>query len=95
MVQSYLNKEELIAGIQKFSEVYIAEFEEILDSDKNIRLDGTERTPYENLVYQLGWMKLIQTWEAEEQAGRTPEMPAPGIKWNKLGELHQRFYKEY
>ena len=94
-MQSYSDKEELIAEIRRFAELYSTEFKDIADSDRNYRLEENERTPYENMAYQLGWMKLVQTWEAEEQTGKTPEMPAPGIKWNKLGELHQRFYAEY
>jgi hypothetical protein len=29
-----------------------------------------------------------------EMAGKEVAMPAPGIKWNKLGELYQGFYEK-
>ena len=47
------------------------------------------------VAYQLGWMSLIESWNREESAGRAPEMPAPGIKWNQMGLLHERFYADY
>lgn len=91
----YADKQQLIDAIKRSASLYIKEFDDIEESDKDWRMEERERTPYENLAYQLGWMSLIQQWEKEEQKGNTPEMPAPGIKWNKLGTLHQRFYAEY
>lgn len=91
----YADKQQLIDSIKNSAALYIKEFEGIGESDKNRRMEEGERTPYENLAYQLGWMSLIQQWEKDEREGNTPEMPAPGIKWNKMGQLHQQFYAAY
>lgn len=91
-MQEYASKKAFIAEIEKTAAAYIKEFEEIAEKDRDLRLEEGEKTPYENLAYQLGWMNLIKTWEADEQAGKEVVMPAPGIKWNKMGELHERFY---
>lgn len=91
----YNDKQQFIDSIKNSAALYLKEFDGIDKSDKDRRMEEGERTPYENLAYQLGWMSLIQQWEKEEQEGNTPEMPAPGVKWNKLGQLHQRFYAAY
>ena len=93
-MQQYADKREFVGAIKKSAELYIREFEDIAESDRNRRFEG-ERTPYENIAYQLGWMGLLRTWEEREQSGFGPEMPAPGIKWNRLGPLHERFYQQY
>ncbi len=46
------------------------------------------------VAYQIGWGSLLISWEKLELAGKTPEMPAPGFKWNQLGELAHSFYQE-
>ena len=91
----YAGKQQLIDSIKTSASLYIKEFDVIDESEKDLRMEEGERTPYENIAYQLGWMNLIQQWEKEEQEGRIPEMPAPGVKWNKLGQLHQQFYASY
>lgn len=47
------------------------------------------------IAYQIGWGKLLLSWDADEQAGNTPIMPAEGFKWNQLGELAQSFYQTH
>ena len=89
----YTSKEELVAAIRKRADLFILEFDDIDESDKDRRLEEGERTPFEMLAYQLGWLTLLRTWEEMELAGETPEMPAPGVKWNRLGVLHERFYE--
>lgn len=91
----YAGKQELIDAIKDTSAQYIREFDDIGDADKDFRVENADRTPYENLAYQLGWMECLRQWERLEQAGETPEMPASGVKWNSLGPLHQQFYTAY
>nr|WP_242704600.1 ClbS/DfsB family four-helix bundle protein [Enterococcus sp. 665A] len=92
-VKEYESKEALIAEIEKTSSKYIEEFADINETDANKRIEGVDRTPYENLTYQLGWLALIDQWEQTELAGKPLELPAPGIKWNKMGPLHEQFYE--
>ena len=94
MVQ-FNNKKELIDEIKKTSELFIKEFTEIKENEKNKMIDGVDRTPSQMLAYQLGWMDLIQTWEANEQKGIAQVMPKEGYKWNTMGSLYEEFYKEY
>lgn len=94
-MRTYKNKQELIAEIKKRYEKYEEEFEQVPETLKDKRIEEVDKTPSENLSYQLGWVNLILQWEKEEQAGKTVETPAPGYKWNNLGGLYQSFYEKY
>ena len=94
-MQEYASKEAFIAEIKKTASAFIKEYDGIAEADKDLRMEEAERTPFENLAYQLGWMALIQKWEQDEKDGKTVEMPAPGIKWNQMGPLHEQFYADY
>lgn len=91
-MQEYTSKEAFITEIKKRADLFINEYQDIKEEDKDLRLEEGERTPFENLAYQLGWLALIQDWEKTEREGQTVEMPAPGIKWNQMGPLHEQFY---
>ncbi len=54
-----------------------------------------DRTPAENLAYQVGWTTLVLKWENDEQAGLPVKTPSDGFKWNQLGELYQWFTNTY
>lgn len=58
-MRTYQNKEELKSEINKSFEKYIAEFENIPENLKDTRVDEVDRTPAENLAYQVGWTSLI------------------------------------
>lgn len=94
-MQQYKSKEEFVNEIHDTANAYIAEFESISDADKDLVVDAGVKTPYQNLVYQLGWLELMQKWDRDEKKGRDVIMPAPGVKWNNLGPLHDRFYAMY
>ncbi|MEI5990279.1 hypothetical protein A5881_001772 [Enterococcus termitis] len=94
-MRTYANKEELIAEIKKRYEKYDEEFIDVPEEQKDIRIEEVDKTPSENLSYQLGWVNLILQWEQEEQAGKVVQTPAEGYKWNNLGGLYQSFYEKY
>jgi hypothetical protein len=94
-MKEYANKEALLSEIKKRYEKYDAEFDAIPEALKNQRIDEVDKTPSENLSYQLGWVNLLLSWEAHEQAGEIVTTPAPGYKWNDLGGLYQSFYEQY
>lgn len=91
----YENREELILEISKRADLFIEEFKDINEEDKDKLIDGVDRTPAQIIAYQLGWMKLILDWEKQEQNGNMVITPTPDYKWNKLGGLYESFYKEY
>lgn len=50
-----------------------------------------DRTPAENLAYQVGWTTLLLKWEADEKRGMDVKTPSEQFKWNQLGGLYQWF----
>ncbi len=91
----YENKEELKTEINKTFEKYIAEFDNIPESLKDKRIDEVDRTPAENLAYQVGWTTLVLKWEEDERNGLQVKTPSDEFKWNQLGELYQWFIDTY
>lgn len=94
-MRSYENKDELKNEIKKTFEKYIAEFETIPEDLKDTRVDEVDRTPAENLAYQVGWTTLLLKWEEDEKKGKDVKTPSDSFRWNQLGELYQRFTDTY
>ena len=62
-MQGYADKRALIAEVEKTAALFIDEFADVKESDKNKRIDGVDRTPAEVIAYQLGWLDLIISWD--------------------------------
>ena len=58
-MRTYENKDELKNEINKSFAKYISEFNDIPEPLKDKRIDEVDRTPAENLAYQVGWTTLI------------------------------------
>ena len=49
-----------------------------------------------NLVaYLVGWGQLVLKWNDKKSKGLDVDFPDTGFKWNELGLLAQKFYKDY
>ena len=49
-----------------------------------------------NLVaYLVGWGQLVLKWNDKRSKGLAVDFPETGFKWNELGLLAQKFYKDY
>ncbi|MGO2962930.1 MAG: ClbS/DfsB family four-helix bundle protein [Carnobacterium maltaromaticum] len=94
-MREYQNKQELISEIKKRYEKYDSEFEDVPESKKDMRIAEVDKTPSENLSYQLGWVNLLLDWDVQELRGDIVQTPAPGYKWNRLGGLYQSFFEKY
>jgi len=94
-MKSYANKNELIHAIELSYSKYINEFTAIPNALKDHHVDGVDRTPSENLSYQLGWLTALLGWETDERHGKEVVVRAKGYKWNNLGGLYQSFYDTY
>ncbi|CRH93085.1 Uncharacterized conserved protein [Chlamydia trachomatis] len=95
ILRTYKDKEELKNEINKSFEKYISEFDDIPENLKDKRADEVDRTPAENLAYQLGWTTLVLQWEENERNGLKVKTPSENFKWNQLGELYQWFTDTY
>ncbi|TZF95033.1 ClbS/DfsB family four-helix bundle protein [Chryseobacterium panacisoli] len=94
-MQTYKDKAELIEEIKKRYLLYDQEFNGIKEDEKDLLQPGVDKTPSQNISYQLGWTHLLLQWEADEQKGIGVKTPTPEYKWNNLGGLYQSFYNEY
>ncbi len=47
------------------------------------------------LAYLIGWGQLVLKWEKNKGLGLPVDFPETGYKWNELGLLAQKFYKDY
>ena len=95
ILRTYENKDELKNEINKSFAKYISEFDIIPESLKDKRVEGVDRTPAENLAYQVGWTTLVLKWESDERKGLHVKTPSDDFKWNQLGELYQWFTDTY
>ncbi|MBR7928275.1 ClbS/DfsB family four-helix bundle protein [Aerococcaceae bacterium zg-ZUI334] len=91
----YENKEEFKSEIKRTFEKYISEFDNIPENLKDKRIDEVDRTPAENLAYQVGWTTLVIKWEEDERNGLHVKTPSENFKWNQLGKLYQWFTDTY
>ena len=49
-----------------------------------------------NLVsYLVGWGQLVLKWHRKKEKGEQVDFPETTYKWNELGRLTQKFYKDY
>lgn len=95
ILRTYKDKEELKSEINKSFEKFISEFDIIPEDLKDKRVDEVDRTPAENLAYQVGWTTLVLKWEEDERNGLQVKTPSDEFKWNQLGELYQWFTDTY
>ena len=53
-MQEYETKRALIAEIEKTADLFIKEFTDVEEGDKDKLIDGVDRTPAQMIAYQLG-----------------------------------------
>ena len=83
-MKEYTSKVELTNAIKASYKKYIDEFENISEDLKDKRFEEVDRTPAENLAYQVGWTTLLLKWEKDEKAGLEVHTPTENFKWNNL-----------
>ncbi|OMG52502.1 hypothetical protein BJN45_14510 [Azonexus hydrophilus] len=88
------NKHQLLSSLQAAYSKLIEEAAEVpSELERNPELEGGI-SPCDLIAYQIGWGRLLLSWDDLETNGQTVEMPAPGFKWNQLGLLAKSFYQE-
>ncbi len=93
-------KEQLLAAIDKnyrLLQVQIHRFPlsqvqwKVMDG----HAQGTQMSLHNLVSYLLGWGQLVLFWQKNKQDITGIDFPAVGYKWNELGKLAQKFYKDY
>lgn len=88
------NQRELLSSLQA---AYAKLAEEAAQVPPELERDpGIEGgiSPCDLIAYQIGWGRLLLSWDSTEAQGGIAQMPAPGFKWNQLGLLARSFYQE-
>lgn len=81
-MRTYTDKASLKEAIKTTYEKYITEFIDIPNELRDSRNSEVDRTPAENLAYQVGWTTLVLKWENEYRAGHDVKTPSEKFKWN-------------
>lgn len=93
-------KDELLLGIEKAFSQLSGDLDRVppelaRDAVLEGHVAGTMISPADLVAYLIGWNEQVLTWHRRRAAGLPDEFPAPGIKWNELGLLAQRYYAEH
>lgn len=56
---------------------------------------GTSMSVNNLVSYLIGWNELVLKWLDRDVQGKDIEFPDVGYKWNELGALAQKFYRDY
>lgn len=56
---------------------------------------GTQMSVANLTAYLVGWNELVLKWLDRDAAGEPVDFPETGFKWNELGRLAQKFYRDY
>ncbi|MGJ1433589.1 ClbS/DfsB family four-helix bundle protein [Sphingobacterium spiritivorum] len=94
------NKEQLLKAIKSNYDKLQKELTNIPIAHTAIpELEGHAKGTYmsiHNLVsYLIGWGELVLKWNRKKDLQETVDFPETGYKWNQLGLLAQKFYKDY
>lgn len=56
---------------------------------------GTQMSVANLTAYLVGWNELVLKWLDRDAAGEPIDFPESGFRWNELGSLAQKFYRDY
>lgn len=56
---------------------------------------GTQMSVANLVAYLVGWNELVLKWLDHDKVGEPADFPETGFKWNELGRLAQKFYRDY
>ena len=94
------DKEELLKAIVANYKKLTNELSTIpTDLTTNKELEGHSKNTLMSIndlvAYLVGWGQLVLKWNDKKSKGLDVDFPETGFKWNELGLLAQKFYKDY
>lgn len=95
-----INKEELQIAIQTNYQKLQKELSSIplaLTDVGNLEghAKGTNMSVHNLVSYLLGWGELVLKWNQLKDQDQPVAFPESGYRWNELGKLAQKFYRDY
>ncbi|MFB9949921.1 ClbS/DfsB family four-helix bundle protein [Rhizobium puerariae] len=94
------NKDELLKAIDSSFARLLKELEAVppdLVEEPGMEghAQGTRMSVSDLVAYLIGWNELVLKWLERDAAGQPVDFPETGFKWNELGRLAQKFYRDY
>tara|TARA_R110002020_G_scaffold28563_10_gene90933 strand:+ start:5486 stop:5998 length:513 start_codon:yes stop_codon:yes gene_type:complete len=94
------NKSELLSAVKGNYRQLAREFASIpAERSREATLDGHARdsqiSVHDLAAYLLGWGRLVLKWQERRAADLPVDFPETGYKWNELGPLAQKFYRDH
>lgn len=94
------DKDELLKAITDNYKNLTTELSNIpIDLTDKKELDGHSKNTMMSIndlvAYLVGWGQLVLKWNHKKDSGLEVDFPETGFKWNELGQLAQKFYKDY
>lgn len=94
------DKEELIKAIVDNYKMLKSELSSIPSELTTIKeLEGHSKNTLMSIndlvAYLVGWGRLVLKWNDKKSKGAEIDFPETGFKWNELGLLAQKFYKDF
>jgi hypothetical protein len=94
------DKEELVKAIEYNYKKLTIELSTIPTDLTTIKeLEGHTKNTFMSIndliAYLVGWGQLVLKWNDKKGKGLDVDFPETGYKWNELGLLAQKFYKDY
>ncbi len=94
------NKDELLKAIVDNYKKLTVELSGIpINLTEKKELDGHSKNTLMSindlLAYLVGWGQLVLKWNDKKSKGLKVDFPETGFKWNELGQLAQKFYKDF
>jgi hypothetical protein len=94
------NKEALLLEINRSyfllkSELSVISRDQLECTDMPGHSEGSLMSVHNLVSYLIGWGELVLKWWDFKSADLPFDFPETGYKWNELGRLAQKFYKDY
>ena len=95
-----INKEELLKAIDgNFAKLMTDLVSVPEERAKAIEMEGHAKgslmSVADLVAYLIGWGELVLKWQANKEKGEAVSFPEEGYKWNELGRLAQKFYRDH
>lgn len=85
--------EETYSKLKKDLERVPLDFADLLEMEGHAK--GTMMSPSNLVAYLIGWGELVLKWNKKISKGEKVIFPEEDFKWTELGDLAQKFYKDY
>ena len=92
----YASKAALLKRIRAEHTAFCARLAEIPSSQyRQAGVWGDGWTVADLIAHLAEWHRLFLHWYSEGEEGRTPQMPAPGYKWNETPRLNRAIWAKH